>query len=120
MGLFGGECAQCADMRAQRDRAQQELSALLSEHAALMKDVMAIKRHELGLPPAGFEPKDPSAVLGPKTKAAIVQMAGDYTDLTTHLTNWAIGQVNGLIAMQKDPADADELIAHMIRMGDTE
>ena len=57
MGLFGS-CAHCEDMRQQRDRAQSELSAVLSEHAALLRDVLAIKRHEMGLPPAGFEPWD--------------------------------------------------------------
>lgn len=118
MGLFG--CAHCEDMRQQRDRAQAQLAMLLEEQAALLKDVLAVKRHDLGLPPAGWTATNPLDALGPKTLAAIDLQGAGFTDLRGHLTNWALVQMAEATAKHVEREAADEAIAHRIRMGDTE
>jgi hypothetical protein len=118
MALFGDSVPRefYEDMRAQRDRAQQELSAVLAEQAALVQGVLAVKRHELGLPPAGFEPKDPLSALGKKTRAAIEEMSRGYPDQNSYLTNWALTEV-----MKVDEPDEhfDADLARRIYEGDT-
>lgn len=118
MPLFGA-CPHCEDYRQQRDRAQAELSAVLTEQAALVRDAMAMKRHELGLPPAGVSMEPPTSILGPKTKAAIETMSAGFSDQASYLTNWAITKTREALAEGEDVDSADQMIAHAIRQGDT-
>jgi hypothetical protein len=114
MALF--RCEHCEDMRAQRDRAQQELSALLSEQSALVKEVLAVKRHDLGMPPAGFTPSDPLATLGKKTRAAIEEMSRGFPDLVGYNTNWAINEARKVDDPESPEFDAE--LAQRIYDGD--
>jgi hypothetical protein len=118
MALFGDSVPRefFEDMKLQRDRLQNELSMALAEQASLIKDVMAVKRHELGLPPSGFEAKDPLSQLGKKTRAAIEEMSRGYPDQNSYLTNWALTEV-----MKADDPDEhfDAELAQRIYDGDT-
>lgn len=122
MGVFSATVPRemYEDMKRARDTWQQECALLRTELTQAYKELVAVKRHELGLPPAGFEPKDPASVLGPRTKAAIQQQSGDFTDLAGYLTNWAIGQMTDRLARNQDTETADAEVAHAIRMGETE
>jgi hypothetical protein len=119
MPLFGGACPHCEDYRAQRDRAQQELSVVLTEYAAAMRDAMAMKRHEMGIPPAGTSLTNPVDVLGPKTRSAIEQMSGGFSDQRAYLTNWAIAATRSAVGQGEADDETDTMIAHAIRQGDT-
>lgn len=118
MPLFGA-CEHCADARAQRDRAQQELSVLLAEHSALVRELVAVKRHELGLPSAGMTLTDPTSVLGVRTKAAIEEMSSGYSDQRSYLTNYALVATQTALADGKSADETDYSVAQQIRMGDT-
>jgi hypothetical protein len=113
MALFGDSVSRDVyeDMKCDRDTWQQECSALRIEMSALMKDLVAMKRHELGLPPAGVSMADPLAKLGKKTRAAIEEMSGGMADLRSHHLNWALTE-----AMKQDDDElSDEFDADLAR-----
>jgi hypothetical protein len=103
-------------MRAQRDRAQQELSAILAEQSGLIKEVLAVKRHDLGMPPAGFTPSDPLSTLGKRTRAAIEEMARGFPEQNTYMTNWAINEARKVDDPESPEFDAE--LAQRIYDGD--
>jgi hypothetical protein len=118
MGVFGPTVPRelYDDMKAARDIWQQECAMLRQENFALMRDVIAMKRHELGLPPVGMDAKDPLAALGPKTRAMIEKRGGGYADLTSHLTNFALRRAKEL----PDDDARDAVIADEIEQGEAE
>lgn len=120
MALFGETVPRemYDDMKRARDIWQQECSALRVEMSALMHDVIAVKRHELGIPPAGTMPVDPLAVLGPKTKAAIDKVSEGYADLRAQQTNHAVAEMNVGLAHRRDPDELDAELAASILEGD--
>jgi hypothetical protein len=115
--LFGA-CEHCTDYRAQRDKAQDAHADLLVRYNNVILDLVAMKRHELGLPPTGLAQANPVSQFGPKTELAIEEMGGGYPDLKAHLTNiavtrWMIGK-----AETNDLDEVDEMVATHIRLGD--
>lgn len=119
MGIFGAApCPHCDYYRAQCDRAQAELSAVLTEYQSVVKEALAVKRHDLGMPPAGQVISDPTAVLGPLTQAAIEDMSQGFPDQRSYLTNYAIVQVKAGLARGASAEDVDASVAHAIREGD--
>jgi hypothetical protein len=119
MGVFGATVPReiYEDMKRARDIWQQECSALRIEMSELMKDVLAVKRHELGLPPAGVSLADPMAKLGKKTRAAIEEMSRGTADQQSYLTNWALTEVLKLDDEAND-AEVDADLAQRIYDGD--
>ena len=116
---FFRECPHCADYRAQRDQAQAAVTALLQQQQAIVSEVLTFKRHDIGLPPKGFEPTDPTSVLGPKTWAAIDEQAGGFPDLRARLINFAIGETQKAMKIDDEsPDDADIMVAQRILTGD--
>jgi type II secretory pathway predicted ATPase ExeA len=120
MGVFGATVPRemYDDMKRARDIWQQECSALRIEMSELMKDVLAVKRHELGLPPAGVSMADPLAKLGRKTKAAIEEMSRGFPDQQSYLTNWALTEVMKLDEDEANDAEVDADLAQRIYDGD--
>jgi hypothetical protein len=118
MALFGDSVPRefYEDMRQQRDRLAQELSHALAEQSALIEGVLAVKRHDLGMPPAGFTAADPLSTLGKKTRAAIEEMSGGLADLRSHHLNWALTQAMKVEDPENPEFDAD--LAQRIYDGD--
>jgi predicted nucleic acid-binding Zn-ribbon protein len=120
MGVFSATVSRemYDDMKRARDVWQQECSALRVEMSELMKDLVAVKRHELGLPPAGVSMADPMAKLGKKTKAAIEEMSRGTADQQSYLTNWALTEVMKLDEDEANDAEVDADLARRIYEGD--
>lgn len=120
MGVFGATVPRemYDDMKRARDMWQQECSARTAENMELMKEILAMKRHERGLPPAGVSMADPLAKLGRKTKAAIEEMSRGYPDQQSYLTNWALTEVLKLDEDEANDAEVDADLAQRIYDGD--
>lgn len=119
MPLFGAApCPHCDYYRTQCDRAQAELSAVLTEYQSVVKEALAVKRHDLGMPPAGQVITDPAAVLGPLTEAAIARMSEGYPDQRSYLTNWAITETKPALVKGMNADDVDAAVAQRILDGD--
>lgn len=120
MGVFGATVPRemYDDMKRARDMWQQECSARTAENMELMRELLAMKRHELGLPPAGVSMADPLAKLGRKTKAAIEEMSRGYPDQQSYLTNWALTEVLKLDEDEANDAEVDADLAQRIYDGD--
>jgi type II secretory pathway predicted ATPase ExeA len=120
MALFGDSVSRDVyeDMKRARDTWQQECSARTAENMELMKEILAMKRHELGLPPAGVSMADPLAKLGRKTKAAIEEMSRGFPDQQSYLTNWALTEVMKLDEDEANDAEVDADLAQRIYDGD--
>jgi hypothetical protein len=120
MALFGDSVSReiYEDMKRARDMWQQECSARTAENMELMKEILAMKRHELGLPPAGVSMADPLAKLGRKTKAAIEEMSRGFPDQQSYLTNWALTEVMKLDEDEANDAEVDADLAQRIYDGD--
>lgn len=106
------------DMKRARDIWQQECSALRIEMSALMRDVLAVKRHDLGIPPAGALPENPASIVGPLTLSAIEQVSEGYADVYAHQMNLAVRETRAGLASKRDPEELDAALAEMIRQGD--
>lgn len=120
MGVFGATVPRemYDDMKRARDMWQQECSARTAENMELMKEILAMKRHELGLPPPGVSMADPLAKLGRKTKAAIEEMSRGFPDQQSYLTNWALTEVLKLDEDEANDAEVDADLAQRIYDGD--
>jgi hypothetical protein len=58
------------EVKAQRDLLQAKVAWWEQHYADTVKDVMELKRHDLGLPAKHEKAEDPFAALGPKTWSA--------------------------------------------------
>lgn len=120
MGLFSETVPreQYDDMKRARDTWQAECAYLRAELSGLMKDMIAVKRHELGLPPSGMAVSDPTSILGPKTMSAIEMVADGFADVRAQQMNWAVVQTKHGLAHGRDADDLDAELAAQIRQGD--
>lgn len=86
---------------------------------AVTLEALAIKRHEMQMPPAGWAPPpDPFDVLGPKTQAAIEDFANGDRELRARLIGTATNLRAGLSLGELDGEDLDEEVANRIAEGD--
>lgn len=120
MGLFSETVPreQYEDMKRARDIWQAECAFLRTELSGLMKDVIAVKRHELGIPPAGTIPENPASILGPLTLAAIEHVADGYADVYAHQMNLAVREMRAGLAQHRGADELDAELADSIRRGD--
>lgn len=87
---------------------------------ALALEALAIKRHEMQMPPAGWAPPpDPFDVLGPKTQAAIEDFANGDRELRARLIGTATNLRAGLSLGDLDGEDLDTEVANRIAEGDS-
>lgn len=104
----------------QRDAAIARACVAEDRLADLVKELAALKRHDIAAPFAGPIPsRDPGDALGPHTRWAIEESAGGDAELQLRLTSSALM----LVATEKgDYPDADALdrhVASLIAAGDT-
>ena len=121
MALFGDSVPRDVyeDVKKDRDHWRTAHAALVEKFTAQTAELVAIKRHEMGLPPAGFEPKDPASVLGKRTLAAIDEAAMGDASLRAHYLNFAIRETATATASEGESLeDADRMIALRILRGD--
>lgn len=107
------------ETKARAERAEAELAQYRAMYGKLVDQVVEIKRHELSMTPAGFDPEsmDPMKKLGTKTQAAIEEESGGDPGLRTYLRNFAL---NEYLQREETPADeVDTAVAARIREGDT-
>jgi hypothetical protein len=86
---------------------------------ALALEALAIKRHEMQMPPAGWAPPgDPFDALGPKTQAAIDAFANGDRELRARLIGTATNLRVSLALHGTEGEDLDEEVAARIEEGD--
>jgi hypothetical protein len=116
----------------QRDRAEARAAAAdarlaaftenaAERYAALVADVMDLKRHDLGMMAKDFDPTtgDPMKTLGPRTQLAIEEFAGGDAELRLRLITTAVPLMATARAEYADGDEADEHVAALIERGDT-
>lgn len=102
---------------------EQFLAAMEAERTRsheVVKEALALKRHDLQMPPAGWTPgADPMELLGPKTQLAIEEFAAGDPQARRYL----IGRATILAAAHKaqghEPDEADADVAETIQAGET-
>lgn len=106
-------------LKEQLATAQADLAAERTRFEALVVQTIAIKRHEHGMMPQGFDPAtlDPMAKFGPQTTAAIEEIGRDG-ELRNYLINFAHREY--LVTPHDDREAQDEAVAERIRAGDTD
>lgn len=105
-------------MKSRAERAESELAQYRLRYGVLVDQVVAIKRHEMGMHPANFNPDDldPMKALGPKTQAAIEEFCFGDPELRNYLRNWSLTEVQ---KRHDVPADErDETISKAIALGE--
>jgi hypothetical protein len=86
---------------------------------AVTLEALAIKRHEMQMPPAGWAPPgDPFDALGPKTQAAIDAFANGDRELRARLIGTATNLRVSLALHGTEGEDLDEEVAARIEEGD--
>lgn len=105
-------------MKRRAERAESDLAQLQARYATLVEAMVAVKRHEMGMHPAGFDPAnlDPMKDLGPKTQAAIDEFCFGDPELRNYLRNWALTET-----MKRHDVNAeerDETISKAIALGE--
>jgi hypothetical protein len=87
---------------------------------AVTLEALAIKRHEMQMPPAGWAPPpDPFDALGAKTQAAIEDFANGDRELRARLIGTATNLRAGLAFGDVADEDLDEEVANRIAEGDS-
>jgi hypothetical protein len=98
------------------------LDALERERArshAITLEALAIKRHEMQMPPADWAPPgDPFEALGPKTQAAIDAFANGDRELRARLIGTATNLYAALKLQDVDGEELDADVAMRIEEGD--
>jgi hypothetical protein len=105
-------------MRRRAERAESDLAQLQARYATLVESFVAVKRHEMGLHPANFNPEDldPMKALGPKTQGAIEEFCFGDPELRNYLRNWALSEVQKRHDVNAE--ERDETIAQKIALGE--
>lgn len=124
MAIWGGDTVsreQYDDMRHQRDAALSRAAIADDRLVEMVREVLAVKRHDLGMIPSGFDAAaaSPDSMLGPMTLMAVDAFAAGYPDLRQQLIGTAINEMAVKRAQGMDTASADEEVAGLIRRGDT-
>jgi hypothetical protein len=106
------------EMKARAERAESELAQYRARYGVLVDQVVAIKRHEMGMHPANFNPEDldPMKALGTKTQAAIEEFCYGDPELRNYLRNWALSEIQK--RHDVDPDERDETLANAIATGE--
>jgi hypothetical protein len=108
----------------QRDAALERARIAEDRCAAVVKELVELKRHDIGaLPGVHFntDSLDPAHGLGPKTALAVDEFADGDVELRARL----LARAHVLTASAKmqygddDPGAIDKYVAHLIQQGDT-
>jgi hypothetical protein len=107
------------EMKRRAEAAEHELAQYRAMYGKLVDQVVEIKRHELNMTPAGFDPEklDPMNQLGEKTKAAIEEECQGDPGLRVYLRNFALTEWSTRGDLPTD--ERDTAVANRIRQGDT-
>lgn len=106
------------EMKARAEKAESENAQYRAMYGKLVDQVVEIKRHELNMTPAGFNPEenDPMSKLGEKTKAAIEEECQGDPGLRVYLRNFALTEWSS--RSDVPPDERDIAVAARIRQGD--
>lgn len=106
------------EMKRRAERAESDLAQLQTRYATLVESFVAVKRHEMGMHPANFNPEDldPMKALGNKTQAAIEEFCYGDPELRNYLRNWALTEVQKRHDVNAE--ERDETIASKIALGE--
>ena len=108
------------DFMAARAAHAEAYAALEARYAALVAQVVDLKRHDAGLPPAAFDATllDPMNSLGPKTQLAVDEFAAGDPEMRKWLVARAHLEQAALRGQSNDMEQIDEDVAAMVRRGD--
>lgn len=119
MAIFDSVPRESYDLlKGQLDVANHRADQAEARYAALVEQMLAFKRHEMAMMPAGFDPAqaDPWNAVGGKTQLAVEEMGGGDPELEKYLKGQA------LLAWKQyadlPDTERDRKVAAEIRAGD--
>jgi hypothetical protein len=120
MAIFDSVPRESYDLlKGQLEVAIADRQAAEARYAALVDQMVQMKRHEYSMMPAGFDPNqaDPWNSIGPKTQLAVEEVSAGDPELEQH------NRAQALLAWKQyadlSPEERDQKVAREIRDGDT-